>query len=133
MAGNRDRDTPRMTVVALALAGSLGAVLRFALDSVARARTNSDFPFGTIAINVSGSLLLGLIAGVVLFHGAPNALQRIAGTGFCGGYTTFSTASFETVRLFQVGKTRAALTNALGTITLCLLSAAVGLALASLG
>ncbi len=122
-----------MTLVALALAGSLGAVLRFVLDSIARARIRSDFPFGTIAINVSGSLLLGLIVGVVMFHGAPSDLQRIAGTGFCGGYTTFSTASFETVRLFQVGNPRAALANALGTITLCLLSAGVGLALASLG
>jgi len=52
-------------------------------------------------INVTGSALLGVLAGLVLFHGAPHELQAILGTGFCGGYTTFSTASFEVVRLAE--------------------------------
>ncbi len=50
---------------------------------------------------MTGSALLGVLAGLVLFHGAPYELQAILGTGFCGGYTTFSTASFEVVRLAE--------------------------------
>ena len=85
-----------------------------------------------MAINVSGSLVLGLLTGLVLFHGAPATVTLVAGTGFCGGYTTFSTASFETVRLVQRGAHAAALGSALGTLAAALGAAALGLALAAL-
>jgi CrcB protein len=68
----------------------------------------------------------------VIVHAAPPELQAIAGTGFLGGYTTFSTASFETVRLIQAGRTGLALLNGIGTAAAALGAAAAGLALASL-
>jgi CrcB protein len=111
-------------VIALwvALAGGAGAVARFVLDGVIRARTGSRYPVGTTAINLSGSLLLGLVvglAGVVL----PEPVRLVLGTGFLGGYTTFSTAAVETVRLAAERRSLAAWANGLG-----MLVAAVGLA-----
>lgn len=114
------------------LAGGVGAVTRFAVDSLVRSRVPGPLPLGTISINISGSLLLGLLTGLAMFHGAPPTLTLVAGTGFCGGYTTFSTASFETVRLVQQGLLREAVVT--GGITLggALVAAALGLALAAL-
>lgn len=114
------------------LAGGLGALARFVVDGLVRARVAAPLPAGTIAINLSGSLALGLLTGLVAFHGAPRTLALVAGTGFCGGYTTFSTASFETVRLAQQGQLRAAGLNAGVTILGALAAAAAGLALASI-
>jgi CrcB protein len=90
----------------VAVAGSLDARTRFVLDGVIRAprdtdATWADLPLGTPLINISGSELLGLLTGLVIFHGVPPAWQVVAGTGFCGGYTTFSTAAFESIRLAQ--------------------------------
>jgi CrcB protein len=85
-----------------------------------------------VLINVTGSLLLGYIVGVVLFHGAPWEIQVIAGEGFCGGYTTFSTASVETIRLIQRRRYRAGLSNALGTLPSTVAAAAAGMAMAVL-
>jgi CrcB protein len=116
-----------MIVLAMSLAGGLGAVARFALDGLVVARAGRRFPYGTVLINISGSLLLGVLTGLTLAHGAPTALRTVAGTGFCGGYTTFSTASFETVRLLQERRWAAALANAAGTLVLTLLTAALGL------
>ena len=116
-------------IVALTLvAGALGAVTRFVLDSSIKQRWRSVFPLGTVVINVTGSLLLGVLAGLVLFHGQPTAWQTIVGTGFCGGYTTFSTASFETVRLVQQGRRALALLNAVGSLVLSVAACAGGLA-----
>ncbi len=122
-----------MIVLLLSLAGGLGAVSRFTLDGGVRSRLGTRLPYGTIAINVTGSLLLGLLTGLVLFHGAPSTLRTVLGTGFCGGYTTFSTASFETVRLVQERRIGAALGSALGTLVLTLAAGGLGLLLASAG
>jgi CrcB protein len=121
-----------LTIVLLGLAGGLGAGTRFVVDGLVRSRLRTALPVGTIAINVTGSFLLGLVAGAVIVHAAPPELQAIAGTGFLGGYTTFSTASFETVRLIQAGRTGLALLNGIGTAAAALGAAAAGLALASL-
>ena len=98
-----DRRAEGTIVIAFAVmvAGALGAVTRFVVDGAIRHRWPSTTPWGTFAINVSGSALLGVLAGLVVFHGAPHDWQLVLGTGFCGGYTTFSTAAFETVRLGQ--------------------------------
>ena len=122
-----------MTVLLLALAGGAGAVVRFLVDGLGRARFRTALPWGTILINVSGSLLLGFLAGAVMRNHALSSLQAVLGTGFLGGYTTFSTASVETVRLVQSGRTGLALLNALGTMAAAVGAAAAGLALASLG
>ena len=118
--------------LSVTVAGSLGAVARFVVDAEVRGRTGKPTPWGTVTVNVTGSLLLGFLVGLVMFHGAPNALKLIAGTGFCGGYTTFSTASFETVRLARQGRYPAALMSSLGTLALTVAAGGFGLWLADL-
>lgn len=119
-----------MTALLLALAGGLGAAARFVVDGLVRARTGDAFPWGTVLVNVAGSLLLGLLVGA---HAAgvlgPGALL-VAGTGFCGGFTTFSTAAVDTVRLAQDGRLRVAAAHAGGTLAVCVVAAAAGVALA---
>jgi CrcB protein len=122
-----------VTALWVALAGSAGALARFGLDGGIRRRWPTTFPWATLVVNVTGSLLLGLVTGLVLFRGEPDALRTIVGTGFCGGYTTFSTASVETVRLLQTGRRRQAATNAVSSLLLTVLAGGAGLALARLG
>jgi fluoride exporter len=114
-------------VVLAALAGGFGAAARFVLDSLIRAWLPAPHPTGTAVVNVSGSLLLGLVAGLAAGGLLPDDLQLVLGTGLLGGYTTFSTASVETVRLAQAGRHRAALAHSLGMLVTCTASAAVGL------
>ena len=110
------------------LAGASGAVARFLLDASIKTRWTSPFPWATVVINVTGSLLLGVLAGVVLFHGQSSTWQTVVGTGFCGGYTTFSTASFETVRLVEQGRRLLALVNAVGSLAAAVAACAFGVA-----
>ncbi|MDO5865592.1 MULTISPECIES: fluoride efflux transporter CrcB [Paenarthrobacter] len=116
-----------MTVVFLALAGGVGAAVRFIVDGLIRSRLRTALPWATILINVSGSLVLGFVGGLVVRGHAPDSLQLVLGTGFLGGYTTFSTASVETIRLVQSGRTGLALTNAVGSLVASVGAAAVGL------
>lgn len=117
-----------MIAVLTFLAGATGALARFLLDASIKQRWRSPFPLATVVINVTGSLLLGVLAGIVLFHGASSMWQTVVGTGFCGGYTTFSTASFETVRLVQQDRRALAMLNAIGSLALSVGACAVGLA-----
>ncbi|WAC56273.1 fluoride efflux transporter CrcB [Gordonia sp. SL306] len=119
-----------MMVVAVMLAGAVGAVARFVLDGAIKQWRPTTFPWATFIINVSGSLLLGFLAGLVMFHSAPTGWQTVVGTGFCGGYTTFSTASFETVRLAEQRRTGAAAVYAIGSLLLSSLACGLGLVLA---
>lgn len=121
-----------MTTVWIAIAGSAGAMARFVLDGAIKHRRTSQFPSATLMINATGSFLLGVVTGVVLFHGAARDLELIVGVGFCGGYTTFSTASFETVRLIQNRHYTAAAANAFGSLLITLGAGGAGLALAGL-
>ena len=116
-----------MITLWVSLAGAMGAVSRFVLDGLLRQRCSASFPWATVLINVSGSLLLGILTGLVLFRGSPGDVKLIIGTGFCGGYTTFSTAMFETVRLAQRDSLWRALANGLGTLGLALAAGAIGL------
>ncbi len=118
-------------VLGVAAAGAAGAVARFVLDGLVKSRWRHLFPLGTVVINVTGSLLLGVLTGLVLFRGAPDEVRVVLGTGFCGGYTTFGTASFETVRLLQRRARGAAALNAVGTTALGAAAAALGLFLSS--
>ena len=116
----------------VAVSGGVGAVARFVLDGTLRTRLRWIVPAGTMIINVSGSLLLGLLTGIVLFHAVPTDWRVVLGTGFLGGYTTFSTASIETARLVIERKGVASVLNGLGMLVLTVLAAAAGFALASL-
>ncbi len=121
-----------MTILLLALAGGLGAGLRFMVDGLIRAKARTALPVGTMLINISGSLLLGLLTGLVAGHYTDSDVGLILGTGFLGGYTTFSTANFETVRLVQARRTGLAVINAAGTMLACVLAAAAGTAVSLL-
>ncbi|PPA59198.1 fluoride efflux transporter FluC [Micromonospora chalcea] len=111
-----------MTVLLIALGAALGAPLRYLTDRAVQARHGSPFPWGTLTVNVAGSLLLGgLLAAPV-----DPAVTALVGTGFCGALTTWSTLSYETLRLARAGKRRLAYANAA-------LSVAAGLGAAFLG
>ncbi len=116
-----------MIVLWVALAGGVGAVARFVLDGLVRSRVASWFPVGTVVVNVTGSFVLGLVTGLALAHVVPEELRLVFGTGFCGGYTTFSTASFETVRLVEQRRVGAALLNGVGTLVVTVCVAGLGL------
>jgi CrcB protein len=119
-------------VVWVALAGACGAVARYLVHSSVQSRLPGLFPVGTIVINLSGSLVLGFIAGLVIHQGLDPGVRTIVGTGFLGGYTTFSSYSYETLGLFEDRVPVAAVGNAIGSVAAGLMAAAVGLALASL-
>lgn len=119
-------------IVVMSVAGGIGAGCRFVLDGYVKARIQLAYPVGTTIINVTGSFLLGLVTGLALAHAVPQEWRLILGTGFCGGYTTFSTASLETVRLAQEGRWRASASNGFGMLAGSLLAAALGLWLGGL-
>jgi fluoride exporter len=121
-----------MILLAIGLAGAIGAPARFVVDGLVAERLGQVFPWGTFIINVSGSLLLGLLTGVALYHGFPSVPRAFLATGFCGAYTTFSTFGYETVRLADENAGLQAAANALGSLAAGLLAAAAGLALAAL-
>ena len=110
----------------LAAAGGVGAACRFLLDGVVKARVRVPYPVGTTLINVLGSLLLGIITGLGTAL-VPGAIAAIIGTGFCGGFTTFSTASVETVRLVQDRRWLAGLANGVGMLVVAVAAAALGI------
>lgn len=116
-----------MIAVWIALAGGLGAMARFLADGLIRTRLGRKFPWGTLIINISGSFVLGILTGMVLNHHTSLNTKLIVGTGFCGGFTTFSTASFETVRLIEERRFWAALFQAFGNMSLSLGAAALGI------
>jgi len=113
----------------IALAGGGGAVARFVLDGVVQDRTDSPAPLGTFVINVSGSFLLGVIAGLTISHTLSANAKLIAGTGFLGGYTTFSTYALETYRLVEDRAHALAAVNLLASIAAGLAAATLGLLL----
>jgi fluoride exporter len=111
-----------LTWVGVALCGALGAVTRFRVDAAVSARVPSDFPFGTLVVNLTGSLALGVLVGAAI----PDRAALLAGTGFMGGYTTFSTWMVESERLGE----NADVVGLLGNLALSML---LGLAAATLG
>ncbi|MDH6235745.1 fluoride efflux transporter CrcB [Cryobacterium sp. CG_9.6] len=113
--------------LAVALAGGLGAVARFFVDGVLRSTLRVPFPLGTTVINVGGSLFLGLVTGLALGHLVSSEWHLVLGGGLLGGFTTFSTASVETVRLLQQRRYGPALVVGLGMLVASVLAAGLGL------
>jgi fluoride exporter len=114
------------------LGASFGAVARYVLDQAVTRRRGSTFPAGTWLINITGSFILGLLTGLSAHHGLSDHVVTVIGTGVCGGYTTFSTFSYETVRLTEEGTGLVAVGNVVGSIAAGLAAAALGLGLALL-
>jgi CrcB protein len=122
-----DEDVTLQGIVAIAAGGALGALARYGVGTWLAARWGGTFPWGTLLINVTGSLLLGLFsAWYVRRAGLPLELRLFVAVGFCGAYTTFSTFALDTVTLAQAAQVSASLTNALLTNALCLSAALVG-------
>jgi CrcB protein len=111
----------------LLAAGALGAGARYVVDTAVQRVWRRPFPLGILLVNVSGSLLLGFLAGAALTVG--DAVVAVVGVGFLGAYTTFSTVSVETVLLAEGGRRRLAVGNAVGTLLAALAAAAAGLLL----
>jgi CrcB protein len=120
-----------MIVLGVAVAGACGAVLRYLVDHVVQRRLDRGFPFGILAVNTSGSLLLGLLTGSALHHGVSPTWLTVAGTGLIGSYTTFSTFTFDSVRLAEDRRWSATAGNVVAGLGLGLAAAALGLALGS--
>jgi CrcB protein len=110
-------------------AGALGALARYLIGRLVAERTGSSFPWGTLFINVTGAFLIGLIAGLTTRHMVNALFQTILATGFLGGYTTFSTMSWEASQLLREGSRRRGLLYLGGTFVPGLLAAALGLLL----
>jgi CrcB protein len=114
---------------AIAVGGALGSVVRHLLGTFVAART-SGFPWGTLAINVTGSLLLGFLVRSLADPAHSPALRAALTVGFCGGYTTFSAFSVETLALVQQGSWGRATVYALASVLLGVAAAVAGTALA---
>jgi CrcB protein len=120
------------TVVGITLAGGAGALARYLLDGVI-SRRFSGFPWGTFVVNVSGALLLGFLFIVLTERLEVSPWVRSTLTiGFLGGYTTFSTLSFETYRLIEDGAVGLAAANALGSLAAGIAAVYVGVVLGRL-
>ncbi|MFF0267559.1 fluoride efflux transporter CrcB [Kribbella sp. NPDC004536] len=116
-----------MTRLLLVIAGGLlGAPLRYLADRAVQSRHDSLFPWGTFSVNVVGSLILGFLAGAST--SLPHNVQLFVGTGFCGALTTYSTFSYETIRLFEDRARFLAVANVAASIVAGLGSVFLGVA-----
>jgi fluoride exporter len=124
--------SPTLSVALLvALAGGVGATGRALLIHRIALRTSDPLPVATIVVNASGSLVLGVLTGLSLYHGLGPHTLTVLGLGFCGGFTTFSTASWESLHLLRSGHRREAVVYTFGGLAVCLVGAIAGLALAA--
>lgn len=110
----------------------MGGLARYAVSAWVQSGTNTVFPWGTLIINVTGSLLLTFVYGVLDSASAPPEWRAFLGMGVIGGYTTFSTFSYESVRLFQNGEWERALLYTMGSVVFSIGAAVLGFHLASL-
>jgi CrcB protein len=118
------------TIVAIALAGALGSLSRWGLDSLVERRIGGVFPWGILLVNVTGCLLIGVAAGLFEARYEHETWLRAAVmVGFLGGYTTFSTFALDSFRLLQQGLVGQALLNVAGSVVLALGAVWVGLAI----
>jgi len=117
------------TVVAIGVAGSFGAVARYGVEGFVSERTNGSFPWGTFVVNISGSLVLGLLFALLIEGRVIMApwLRTAATVGLIGAYTTFSTLSLETFRMIEDSAYLAAGFNAFGSLALGLVGVWVGI------
>ncbi|MDY0912769.1 CrcB family protein [Rathayibacter festucae] len=120
---------PLLLLLCVSLAGGVGAAARLVLDGAARSLVPVRWPVGTLLINVSGSLLLGVVTGLALAGALDESWRLVLGTGVLGGFTTFSTASVEAARMLLERRWAAGLGYGLGMWAAALAAAFAGLAL----
>ena len=119
-----------MPIVLIAVGGAAGAVARYLVDTTISQRWPSAFPWGTLAVNLSGSLVLGVLFALTVERGVLPASSRApVMIGFIGAYTTFSTFMLESWRLIEDGAVGLAVANIVGSCLLGLVAVFVGLAI----
>ena len=116
-----------IVALTVAVAGAVGAPARFALDGWLQRRAQTTVPVGTLAINLSGAFALGIVTGLLEHHHLSSTVEIVVGTGVLGAFTTFSTFTFESVRLAEEAAWRALATYLTITIAGGLAAAGLGL------
>jgi CrcB protein len=117
-------------ILAVLAGGMVGAPARYLVDRAIAARRDTVFPWGTFAVNLTGSLVFGFLLGAQRHLGLPPTLFALLGTGLCGGLTTFSTFGYETLRLLEDGALGEAGVNVLGSLATAVAVAWLGFRLA---
>jgi fluoride exporter len=117
-------------ILAVLAGGMLGAPTRYLADRAVQRRHDTVFPWGTFAVNMIGSALLGFLLGAQRHLGLPSTVLALVGTGFCGALTTFSAFGYETLRLLEDGAVTEAGVNVLGSLAVGVLMAWLGFLLA---
>jgi fluoride exporter len=117
-------------VLAVLAGGMIGAPARYLVDRAIQARHDSVFPWGTLVVNLAGCAVIGFLLGAQRHLGLPPAAFALLGTGLCGGLTTFSTFSYETLRLLEDGAVGDAGLNVIGSLVAGVLLAWLGYLLA---
>jgi CrcB protein len=121
-----------IVALGVGLAGAAGTLSRYGLDAAIKRVAGSAWPWGTTLVNLIGSYFLGAVAGSVIFRGTSPVIETVLGTGFCGGFTTWSAVSWEAVRLLDQDRFGASMAVSLGGIGVSLLAVSAGLAVAAL-
>ena len=120
-----------MILVLIALGGAVGSLLRYLIGGTIQRSSASGFPIGTMFVNVAGCFLIGIFVRFLLNIQESAELRALLVIGFCGGFTTFSTFSFETVGLIEGGEYARAATYVLGSAVLCIVATFAGMAAVS--
>jgi CrcB protein len=113
----------------IAFGGALGSVLRYLMGGAVQRATHAGFPYGTLAVNVVGCLLIGILVQHFMNVEPSSAARGFLVVGFCGGFTTFSAFSMETIGLFYSGSYLRASAYVLASVVLCLSATAAGMTL----
>lgn len=119
-----------MTWLLVVAGGMVGAPLRYLTDRAVQSRHDSVFPWGTLIVNAVGSLTLGVLTGAAVQGAASDSVRVFLGTGLCGALTTFSTFSYETLRLTETGSRLFAAANVGVSVVVCVAAAFAGVGLA---
>ena len=119
-----------MILFLIALGGAVGSLLRYIVGGMVQRTSASGFPVGTLFVNIAGCLLIGIFVRFLLNMQTSAELRALLVVGFCGGFTTFSTFSFETVGLIEGGEYARAATYIVGSVVLCILATFAGMAAA---
>jgi CrcB protein len=120
-----------MTLLLVVLGAAVGAPLRYLVDRAVQLRHDSEFPWGTCAVNVVACLVLGIVAGAVVAGAAGSGTEALLGTGLCGALSTYSTFSFETLRLAETGNRTLAVMNVVVSVGAGFGAAIIGAAIAA--
>lgn len=110
------------------LGGGFGSVTRYGISMLIHDRIKSFFPWGTLTVNIIACFILGILTSYISIDKLSTSSRLLLATGFCGGFSTFSSFTSETMSLFNRGETTYAILYVAGSVALCLLAFAAGLA-----